>query len=108
MDMTLRNIYDSFGVSRRAIQGYEKAGLVSMSRKNERGHLLYDEHSQERIQKIKLFQQMGFSIKEIKILIDAPHDVLKPALEKQLERLKEEKSNIEALIDKMYVLIEQA
>ena len=40
-EMTLRELCDSLGVSRRAVQGYEKAGLVSPEGKNERGYLLY-------------------------------------------------------------------
>lgn len=104
MDMTLREIVDNFGVSRRAVQGYEKAGLISASGKNERGYLLYDETSQGRIRQIKLFQQMGFTIKEIKDIIDAPGNILKTALEKQAEKLEEQKENTEILISKIYEL----
>lgn len=104
MDMTLREIGDTFGVSRRAIQGYEKAGLISASGKNERGYLLYNETSQDRIRQIKLFQQMGFTIKEIKDIIDAPGNILKTALEKQAEKLEEQKENTEILISKIYEL----
>ena len=105
-DMTLREVCDAVDVSRRAIQGYEKAGLVSASGKNGRGYLLYDVKSQERIRQIKLFQQLGFSIKEIKDIIDAPNHVLKAALEDQVEKLKEKGENIEVLIMKAYELIE--
>ena len=56
MDMTIREISDTFGVSRRAIQGYEKAGLLSsVSGKNNHGHLLYDEAVQEQIKRIEFF-----------------------------------------------------
>lgn len=106
MDMTLREIGDTFGVSRRAVQGYEKAGLVSPSGKNERGYLLYNETLQDRIRQIKLFQQMGFTIKEIKNMIDAPNDILKAVLEKQAKKLKEQKENTEILIAEIYRLIE--
>lgn len=106
MDMTLREIGNTYGVSRRAVQGYEKAGLVAASGKNERGHLLYNKALQERIKRIKLFQQMGFTIKEIKNLIDAPNDVLKVVLEKQAKKLKEQKENMEILIAEIYELIE--
>lgn len=107
MNMTLREISDTFGVSRRAVQGYEKAGLVSATGKNKRGHLLYDTDSQERIKQIKLFQQIGFSILEIKEIIDAPNDILKMALKNQIEKLKEEQEDIDNLIDKVYTLIEK-
>ena len=104
-EMTLREICNTFNVSRRAIQGYEKAGLVSASARNERGYLLYDENSQERIKQIKLFQQMGFTIKEIKDIIDAPKDDLKSALVKRLQEMEKEKTNMEKIIQIMYEMI---
>ncbi|RKJ43508.1 MerR family transcriptional regulator [bacterium 1XD8-76] len=107
MDMTLREIGNTYGVSRRAVQGYEKAGLVAASGKNERGYLLYNEPLQDRIRQIRLFQQMGFNIKEIKNLIDAPGDVLKAVLERQTEKLMKQKENTEILIAKIYELIEK-
>lgn len=47
MDMTLKEVCLLAKVSRRAIQGYEKAGLVSATGKNKRGYLLYDENAQK-------------------------------------------------------------
>lgn len=105
--MTLREICDSADVSRRAIQGYEKAGLVSATGRNERGHLLYDVSSQERIRQIKLFQELGFTIKEIKAIIDAPNDVLKCAIEMQIEKLNKKSEHIEMLVSKAYALIDK-
>lgn len=63
--MTLREICEALEVSRRAVQGYEKAGLVSATDRNKYGHLLYDEAAMLRIKQIKFYQQLGFSIKEI-------------------------------------------
>lgn len=105
-DMTLREIYKTFGVSRRAVQGYEKAGLVSASSKNERGHLLYDEYSQKRIQQIRSFQQMGFTIKEIQKIIDAPDEIKKPMFIKRAEELEKERKTLDAAIHMIYELIE--
>lgn len=106
-NMTLREVCDTVIVSRRAIQGYEKAGLVSASGRNERGYLLYDANSQERIRQIKLFQQLGFSIKEIKEIIDAPNHTIKATLEEQVEKLKEKSGDIDIVIGKAYELIEK-
>ena len=77
-------------VSRRAVQGYENAGLVSATGKNKYGHLLYDEEAQRRIKQIRLLQQLGFKVKEIKEIIDAPDEVLRKAVERQIESLKAE------------------
>lgn len=106
-DMTLREICVAAGVTRRAVQGYEKAGLVSPTGKTTRGYLLYDLNSQERIKRIRLYQQLGFSIKEIKEIIDAPSNIKKLAIEEKIERLREEGENIETLIERAYELIEE-
>ena len=105
-EMTLHELCDSLGVSRRAVQGYEKAGLVSPVGKNVRGYLLYDKNTRERINRIKLYQQFGFTIKEITWLIDAPVDELKNALEKQVEKMKEERKEMDALIEEAQRLID--
>jgi len=96
--MTLREVCNTLGVTRRAVQGYEKAGLVVASGKNERGYLLYDGKTQARIKTIKLYQRLGFKIIQIKDLIDAPKEVVKQALEEQVDWLKCERESIEDLI----------
>lgn len=89
-DMTLREVCNTIGVSRRAIQGYEKESLVSATGKNNHGYLLYDTAAQERIKKIKLYQDMGFSLKQIKLIIDDSSPFLKNALIQQQEKLNQE------------------
>ncbi len=106
MEMTLREMCETLKVTRRAVQGYENAGLICASRKNQLGHLMCDAYSQERIRRIRLFQQLGFTIKEIKEIIDAPNEVLKEALEDRVERLKENKRYMDVLIGRAHELIE--
>ena len=103
---TLHEISEEIGVSRRAVQGYEKAGLVAATGKNKYGHLLYDEYSLKRIEQIKLYQQFGFSIREICELIDAPKEVIKSALEAQVLKMKEDRVRLDELIKKAYELID--
>lgn len=73
--MTLREICETLEVSRRTIQGYEKAGLVAATARNKCGHLLYDDTAKFRIARIKFYQQLGFTVKEITVIIDAPNVV---------------------------------
>ena len=89
------------------VQGYEKAGLVAPSERNKYGYLLYNEIEQERIKKIKLYQQFGFKLKEIKDLIDAPEYVVKEAVERQVGKLKSEITRLSTLIDRAEGLIEE-
>lgn len=103
--MTLREVCDACGVSRRAVQGYEKAGLISASQRNERGYLLYGITEQERIRKIKFYQQIGFTLKEIKELLNASEDEVKKLLENQVRKLEKENKQKEELIKKIYELL---
>ena len=52
---TLREVCEQLGITRRVVQGYEKAGLVSASGRNKYGYLLYNAKVQKRISQIRLF-----------------------------------------------------
>ena len=84
--MTLREICEILEVSRRAIQGYENAGLVKATGRNKYGHLLYDDKAKERIAKIRFYQQLGLSIADITSIIDAPNQVVRNVLEQQVQK----------------------
>ena len=102
--MTLRELCEATGVSRRAVQGYEIAELVGASDRNKYGHLLYDQEAERRIKEIKLFQEAGFTVKQIKVLIEAPNDILKEALQEQIAKLMQEieqKENVICEVKKM-------
>ena len=96
--MTLREICMKTGVGRRAIQGYEKAGLVRPSGKNKYGYLLYDEKAEERIEEIFFLQQIGFPVKEIALIIDSSDKIKRAALERQLEVLRRNSEKLAYLI----------
>ena len=97
-EKTLREVCNAVGVTRRAVQGYERAGLVAATCRNERGYLLYDEKAQEKIKRIKLFQEMGFTIREICELDHVPNHVLKAALEVRVEKLRAEDGRVNEMI----------
>lgn len=64
--MTLREICETLEVSRRAIQGYENAGLVKATGRNKYGHLLYDDKAKERIASITIGMITG--LKGVRLL----------------------------------------
>ena len=104
--MTLREVCNKIGVSRRAIQGYEKVGLVLSSGKNKYGHLLYDDLAVEKIQCIKQYQDFRFKVNEIAELLEVADDVYVEMISKQVDKMKVQlkwlQSNIE-LAEKMIV-----
>lgn len=97
--ITLREVCKNLGVSRRAVQGYEQAGLVTPTGRNARGYLLYNQSEQEKIRRIKFFQDMGFSIKEIKEISVAPKEVVKCAMERRIDALWREIDRKENIIE---------
>lgn len=106
-DATLREVCDKYKVSRRAVQGYEKAGIIKPTGKNKMGYLLYDAATQERIGIVRMYQEIGFSVKEIKEIIDAPKTSISSLLENQMKKLEKEKGRIEKQIEILYSLIQK-
>ena len=96
--LTLKELCESVGVSRRSIQCYEKAGLMMPTDKNKYGLLLYDINTMHRAEKMRFMQELGFKLKDIKEIINAPRDVMKEALERRVKELEEETARLDQII----------
>lgn len=98
---TLKEVCELINVTRRTVQGYEKAGLVTSIGRNKYGYLLYDENEIQKIRMVKKYQSFGFSIKEIRDLQDLPKQEYLEILENRLILMKRElqcmKENISTL-----------
>ena len=105
MRMTLKEVCNHVGVTRRAVQGYEKAGLVKPIDKNKYGHLLYDDNAIEKIKETKKYQDFGFSIKEIKVLQALPEVEYLEKLKSQLMLLQSEMQKLKSSIEELEQLI---
>ena len=101
MDKTLRELCKSLDVKRRAVQGYEKEGLVAATGKTGRGRLLYNEAAQMRIAEIKRYQNYGFQVREISRVIDACPEIKKEELTKKLIILKAEHREVNLIIKEL-------
>lgn len=88
--LLLREICRMTGASRRAIQGFEKKGLVSPIGKNKTGYLLYDLSAREKIREILLFQSRGFALREIVQFQNSRREEKKTMLIQKLKLLKRE------------------
>lgn len=98
MEQTLRQMCAELKISRRTVQGYEKAGLVAPSGKNKYGYLLYGETERERIRLIRFYQQMEFRLREIKELMDADDSIKKEAFQAKILELEEKQMDLQELI----------
>lgn len=105
--MTLRELCEHAGVTRRAVQGYEAHGLVKPISTNKYGHLLYAESSLERVKQIKLYQRFGYRLSEIEGLLNASNEELRYSLQLKLQIWEQKKDETDELIAKIKELIEE-
>lgn len=99
--ITLREVCEQVGVTRRAVQGYENIGLVAPTGRNKYGHLLYDREAVEKIEKIKMYQDFGFQLTQIVALFQASEEEYALKMEQRLEEMRKELKRLETNIQKM-------
>lgn len=102
---SLRQICDNLRISRRAIQGYEKAGLIVPSSRNKYGHLLYDKQAVMKIAVIKFLQKIGLSVRDIKPLMEMDPLILLEAFKEQLALLQNQQTELNELSSKTNQII---
>lgn len=96
--MTVNEVSKLTGVSIRALQYYDKIGLLRPTRYTQSGYRLYDDTALEMLQQILLFRELEFPLKEIKEIISRPDFDRKMALEQQIKLLTMKKERLENLI----------
>lgn len=96
--MTVNEVSKLTGVSIRALQYYDKIGLLKPAKYTSSGYRLYGEDELERLQQILLFRALEFSLKEIKCIINSADFDKEKALNQQIELLTLKKEHIENLI----------
>ena len=96
---TLKQICEDCNVKRRAVQGYEKLGLVSAIGKNKYGHLLYDSQCKDKIVQIKQYQDIGFSLKEIKSLLSCSIQQRNLLINTQIEKMSKQIDYLNKVIE---------
>ncbi len=97
-EMTLKEVCSVLGITRRAVQCYEHEGLVTATGKNKYGYLLYDVVAINRIREIKLHQDFGFGLKEIKVLFEVTQQEYVELMRERLVKMKKQLVEMEANI----------
>ena len=96
--MTVNEVSKLTGVSIRALQYYDKIGLLKPAGHTESGYRLYDDTALETLQQILLFRELEFPLKEIRQILSAPDFDRNKALEQQITLLTMKKEHLENLI----------
>lgn len=105
--LTIGKVAEQAQVSSDSIRFYEREGLISPAKKSESGYRLYTEEAVRRLGFIKHAQQCGFSLSEIRELLELRadtksccDDMYQVAVEKKLQletKIKALKAMSEAL-----------
>ena len=95
---TVNEVSKLTGVSIRALQYYDKIGLLKPTEYTGAGYRLYDDAALERLQQILLFRELEFPLKDIKEIITGSGFDKRKALKQQIELLTLKKEHIENLI----------
>ena len=85
--MTVNEVSKLTGVSIRALQYYDKIGLLHPAEYTEAGYRLYDDAALERLQQILLFRELEFPLKDIQKIVENPAFDRQKALEQQIALL---------------------
>ena len=84
---TVKQISSLTGVSVRTLHHYDSIGLLKPTAITEAGYRLYDDAALHRLQQILLLRELGFPLKDIPAILDAPEDVRRQALDDHIRQL---------------------
>lgn len=96
---TVGELSELAGISVRTLHHYDEIGLLSPSERSEAGYRLYSYKDLTRLQEILIWRALGFSLAEIRPLLDdTSHDRL-TALRRQRELVERERERLGAIVD---------
>lgn len=85
---TVKEVSRLTGVSVRMLHHYDAVGLLKPSALTEAGYRLYNEEALERLYLILVFRELGFSLRDIRRILDAPDYDRNRVLEQQISLLE--------------------
>ena len=94
---SVKQIATQTGVSVRTLHHYDAIGLLKPTRVTEAGYRYYDEAALERLYLILLFRELGFPLKEIAGILDAPDFDRNRVLEQQILLLENQRERLSYL-----------
>ena len=87
------------GISIRTLQYYDEIGLLKPSELTASGYRLYNDEALQTLQQILFFKELGFSLKEIKEILENPDFDKIAAFKKQKELFLLKRNRINRLIE---------
>lgn len=101
---TVKQISSLTGVSVRTLHHYDSIGLLRPTAITEAGYRLYDDAALHRLQQILLLRELGFPLKDIPAILDAPEDVRRQALDDHIRQLEAKRQRLQDRISMASVM----
>jgi DNA-binding transcriptional MerR regulator len=98
MSYTVKQLADLAGVSPRTLHYYDQIGLLHPEKVARNGYRYYSDPAMLRLQQILFFKELGFSLEEIREIVDRPGF-------NQLEALRQHKIGLQERLERMKRLI---
>ena len=98
MAHTVKAVAELAGVSIRTLHHYDDIGLLRPASVSHAGYRLYTTADLERLQQVLFFRELGFSLQEIKEIVESPTFDRKQALMSHRKLLLEKQQRLEKLI----------
>lgn len=86
---TVKEVSILTGASIRALRHYDSIGLLRPTNVTEAGYRLYDEAAVEKLRLILVYRELGFSLDEIRTLLDVPDHDRNEILQHQIGLMEE-------------------
>src|SRR5581483_4989440 len=72
MGHTVKVVAEMAGVSVRTLHHYDRIGLLRPAATTRAGHRLYSDADLEQLQQVLFFRELGFSLHDVKAIVDSP------------------------------------
>ena len=92
---TVKEVSNLTGVSVRTLHHYDAIDLLKPTQVTEVGYRLYDNAALEKLYMILVFRELGFPLREIASILNAPDYDRNRVLEKQIKLMQERVSNLQ-------------
>ncbi|TJY44178.1 MerR family transcriptional regulator [Cohnella pontilimi] len=99
MALQVKEVAELAGVSVRTLHHYDEIGLLVPFSVTPAGYRLYSGADLERLQQILFFKELGFSLKEIKEILDSPGFDRRKALTAHRELLLEKRERMDRMLE---------
>lgn len=95
--LTVGQVAERFGVTRRTLHHYDEIGLVVPSERTHAGYRLYVEADLTRLQHVVVYRRLGFALEDIALLLDQPDGVV--------EHLRRQRAAVTSRLTELRVLV---